>query len=272
MLVQSRYRRLGPLGLILLVAMMSPAWAHEYWIEPTQFRLEAGANIVAHLKLGQTFKGEVYPFIPQLAKEAWLIDANGRRATTSRIGAIPAFSEGAGPPGLHIVTYHSTPSRLSYSEPGKFADFLAAEGLEWAGAEHRARGLPETGFDEAFTRCAKALVHSGGGGGDDKAIGMPLELVARTSPYALPADAATLPVVLLWQGAPLADAQIKVFRRQGEVTVTTVRTGPDGAASIPLDDGGTFLLNAVHLIPWDEQPDDAWHSYWASLTFEIGAD
>jgi len=40
---------------------------------------------------------------------------------------------------------------------------------------------------------------------------------------------------------------------------------------MPLAGGGKFLLNAVHIIRWDEQPKDVWHSYWASLTFEISA-
>jgi len=28
-------------------------------------------------------------------------------------------------------------------------------------------------------------------------------------------------------------------------------------------------MNTVHIIPWDELRSDAWHSYWASLTFAI---
>ena len=98
---------------------------------------------------------------------------------------------------------------------------------------------------------------------------MPLELVAKTNPYALPPSAPLLPVTLLWQDEPLADAQITVFRNNDGLEVTKVRTGPDGGASIPLGGGGHFLLNAIHIIPWDELPDDAWHSYWASMTFEI---
>lgn len=259
-------------GLVLVAyALTAPtvAAAHEYWIEPLQFRLAADTDIVANLKLGERFKGNIYPFVPQHSLSTWLVNADATRPWGAQIGDIPAVRETPGPPGLHVLAYHSTAARLSYTEPGKFAKFLEESGLTWALEEHRRRGLPDVGFDEAFSRCAKALVQSGDGDGDDVVVGMPIELVAGANPYTLPADASVLPVTLLWQGRPLADAQITVFRDRDGIAVEKVRTAPDGTASIPLGGGGRFLLNAVHIVPWDELPSDAWHSYWASLTFAI---
>ena len=271
-LVLSSRGCLGILWLASLMVMPLTAAAHEYWIEPVQFQVNAGGHIVANLKVGQNFKGNVYPYIPGQSKGAWIVDADGKRLSSARVGDIPAFKETPGPPGLHILAYYSMPYRLTYTEPGKFAHFLEAAGLEWALVEHRQRGLPEIGFVEVFSRCAKALVQNGIGGGDDEVIGMPIELVANENPYDLSPTASALAVTLLWQGAPLANAQITVFRDKGGLDVTKVRTGPDGVALAPLGGGGKFLLNAVHIIPWDEQPKDEWHSYWASLTFEISAE
>ncbi len=271
MLAPCPYRSFASLFLVCFMAGPLTAAAHEYWIEPARFRVEAGSPIFADLKVGQDFKGDVYPYIPGQSNGAWIVDADGKRPSSARVGDIPAFNETARAPGLHILAYYSTPYRLTYTEPGKFAAFLENQGLDWVLAEHLRRGLPETGFDEAFSRCAKALVQSGDAGGGDVVIGMPLELVAKANPYALPATASVLPVTLLWQGTPLANAQITVFRNKDGLDVTKVQTGPDGGASIPLGGGGKFLLSAVHMIPWDEQASDAWHSYWASLTFEIAA-
>ena len=258
-------------GVALALTPLAAA-GHEYWIEPIQFRVEAGKVITANLRLGQNFKGNAYPYIPQQSKSAWIIDDDGKRPWRAQIGDLPAINETPGPPGLHVLSYFSTPSRLSYEEAGKFATFLEESGLDWVLEEHRRRGLTETGFDEAFSRCAKALVQSGGDGGDDVVIGMPIELVANANPYDSPPAASALPVMLLWQGQPLADAQITVFRDRDGVEITKIRTGPDGGAMVPLAGGGKFLLNAVHIIPWDERPKDAWHSYWASLTFEISSE
>lgn len=257
---------------LLSYALSGPtvAAAHEYWIEPLFHRVAAGEAIVANLRLGEQFKGDLYPFIPQKSLGTWLVDGDGARPWGSRIGDIPAFRETPARPGLHVLAYYSTASRLHYGDPGKFRSFLENEGLAWVLEEHRQRGFAEIGFDEAFSRCAKALVQVGdGSAGSDAAIGLPLELIANANPYALEAGAPVLPVTLLWQGAPLADAQITVFRDLDGVAETKVRTTPDGTADIPLGPGGKFLLNAVHMIPWDERPLDAWHSYWASLTFEF---
>jgi len=259
-------------GLFILLCVVAPpmaAAAHEFWIDPVQFRLEASEEITANLRIGQEFKGDAYPFLPARSKGTWTVDADGMRPWRAQIGDMPAVNEAPGPSGLHVLSYYSTPSRLTYSEPGKFAKFLDESGLNWALEEHRQRGFEEVGFDEAFTRCAKALVQSGEGDGEDVIIGMPIELVANANPYELTLTDAVMPVMLLWQGEPLADAQITVFRLKDELDITEVQTGPDGGALIPLAGGGKFLLNAVHIIPWDEQPDDVWHSYWASLTFEI---
>ena len=259
------------LFLVRLIVAPLTAGAHEFWIEPVRFRVDTGSEIVADLKRGQDFKGDALPYLPNNSKEAWVVDLDGKRPPRQRIGDIPAFREAPDRSGLHILAYYSTPSRLTYKEPGKFARFLENKGLGRVLREHRERGLPETGFSEAYSRCAKALVQSGDGGGGDVEIGMPIELVTKANPYALPAAETALPVALLWQGEPLANAQITVFREKDGLEVTKVRTGPNGDASIPLHDGGRFLLNAVHIIPWNEKPKDAWHSYWASLTFEISA-
>ncbi len=263
-------RFLGTLLLLCLTVAPLTAAAHEFWIEPARFRIESGGDIVADLKIGQDFKGDAHPYLPSRTKEAWVVDRDGKRPSRARVGDIPAFKEASGRSGLHILAYHSTPHRLTYTKPGKFERFLENQGLGWALTEHRKRGLKKIGFSEAYSRCAKALVQSGDGGGTDVVIGMPIELVAKANPYAL--RAAALPVTLLWRGEPLANTQITVFREKDGLEVTKVRTGTNGDATIPLGDGGRFLLNAVHIIPWHEKPKDAWHSYWASLTFEISAE
>jgi hypothetical protein len=247
-----------------------PAAAHEFWIEPTQFRVDPGAEIVANLRSGVSFKGGDLPYIPDRVLAGGISDGEDMRSLEGIIGDIPAITEMPTHSGLHVLIYQTVADRLNWSEPGKFATYLAGKGLDWALDQHHARGLPETGFVEAYSRCAKTLVQVGEPGGGDVVTGMPIELVAEMNPYAAAEiDAAELPVLLLWQGEPLADSQIMIFLKGSESEPTKVRTGGNGIANIPITESGVYLLNAVHIIPWDEQPLDAWHSYWASLTFEI---
>jgi hypothetical protein len=55
--------RLALLCLGLLVGLAAPAPAHEFWIEPKEYRVDPGTRIVADLKVGQQFRGGVFPYL-----------------------------------------------------------------------------------------------------------------------------------------------------------------------------------------------------------------
>ena len=261
------------LGAALLL-FAAPALAHEFWIEPKDFRVEPGAAIRADLKTGQKFKGDVFPYLRDRFVSYRLTGRSGGGDVARYDGASPSLDVRAAQPGLNIVTYHSRPDRLIYRDWDKFTAYAEYEGLDQAVAEHRRRGLPETDFSETYIRCAKALIQAGPVTAQDRdrAIGMPLELVAQANPYAEEQSGA-FAVRLLWRGEPLGGVQVAIFqdRGGGNVRRSVVRTGKDGIAFVPLDGGGRFLLNAVQLLPADPNSGDEWESHWASLTFAVAA-
>ena len=252
---------------LLAAALMwlTPAAAHEYWIEPLRFRVEPGGAMEANLRLGMEFRGSRMPYVD--ANIVRLEDDGERIAGI--LGDIPAIKLTDMTPGLHQLVYHSTAERVHWTEYQKFAEFVNDHGLGWVLDRHKARGLPDTGFDEAYTRCAKSLVQVGPVAGSDHAVGLPAELVAQANPYMLrPGD--TLPVKVLWHGKPAPDVLVRVFRRwQEQPTISDVVSGPDGVAQVPLAGPGVYMLNAVLMDEGAEKPADVWHSFWASLTFEV---
>lgn len=266
-----RYERWLVLWLLLF---WSGAHAHEFWIEPTRFKITDADKIVANIRVGQYFKGNDYTFVPDKFVAFSITDSSGKRAVSGRLGDLPAVNEAPLRPGLQILTYHSTPTTLQYSDFEKFARFARKEGIAWVVDAHKRRGLPANSFTEAYTRYAKSLVQVGDVAGEDQPVGMPFELVAETNPYtAQPAD--DIWVKLLWRGQALADAQISVFRKpEGcQAGKSLVFTDADGRASIPRGAGGRFLLNAVHMIEPSAETASSngavWHSLWASLVFEL---
>jgi uncharacterized GH25 family protein len=257
----------------------APAVAHEFWIEPEAFRIEPGERLRADLKVGQDFKGDVFPYLRNRFVAYRTSGRGGTADVAGYDGASPSLDIRKAAAGLAIVSYLSTADRLIYRDWEIFIRYTEYEGLDDAVAEHRARGLPEKGFSETYVRCAKALIQVGEPGPRDmdRRIGMPLELVALANPYGDPAPH-MLRVRLFWQGEPLADTQVSIFRRGPETDSeekavrTLARTDAEGVARIPLAGGGRFLLNAVHLEPADPQSDDEWQSHWASLTFAAAPD
>ncbi|HSM41243.1 MAG TPA: DUF4198 domain-containing protein [Afifellaceae bacterium] len=262
--------RHGAIGL-LLALICTTASAHEFWVEPESFRVAPGERVRAELKVGQDFKGNVFPYLRDRFVAYRVTGRAGASEVSSYDGASPSLDIKSADAGLTIVSYHSTADRLIYRDWETFLKYTDYEGLTRAVAEHRARGLPERDFSETYVRCAKALIQVGPVGEDDRdrPVGMPLELVALANPYAGPLPGG-LPVRLLWQGAPMADTQVAVFRQSGgNLNRTVTRTGADGVATVPLEGGGRFLLNAVRLDPADPNTGDEWHSHWASLTFAV---
>lgn len=242
--------------------------AHELWVEPLSFQLPVGARVELDLRVGQMLQGRSYPYLSHKFARFGVEDATGVRALTGNEGDIPAMTYPADAQGLHVITYHALPERLTYDSFEDFAEFLEEEGLPEVIQRHRARGLPDTGFSEGYSRNAKALVQVGppDTAQNDRVAGLPFELIALQNPYTAPGR---LAVGLLWQGEPVADAQVTLFHRSasGEVTREAFRTGPDGVALVPFTASGTYLLSAVHMDERLAESGEVWHSTWASLSF-----
>lgn len=254
--------------LIIVCLTGGAAEAHEFWIAPESGRVATGAEVAGDLMVGIALRGEPYPYLSDRFQR-FTVTAGGETTDLPGFeGDIPALSYVAERPGLQVIAHHTIAFRATHDDWAVFQRYLDEEGLgEFAGI-HRARGLPETGFAERYTRCAKALVQVGPADPEDRdaPVGMPLELVAEANPYAPGTE--VLPVTLTWQGAPLAGRQISIFRDDGAVTRTIAVTDEAGRARIPVRGAGDYLLSAVHLEPRDAGP-VVWESHWASLSFKL---
>ena len=252
-----------------------PAAAHEFWIEPEAPRVDPGETVRAELRVGAMLSGEAYPYLSdqivtaQLHAPSAILDIEGME------GDLPALSVTPSEPGLHVILYHAAPAYIEYEDFETFVSYLAYEGLDDVVRLHKERGLPESGFSEAYVRNARALLQVGPADPSDldRPTGMPLELVALQNPFV--GGLSELEVQLLWQGAPVPNRQVSVFHRAqgddaaGEVTRSLVTTDAGGQATIPLAESGFYLLNAVQMKPASEVEDVNWESHWATLTFAV---
>ena len=259
-------------AIIGTMLTISPASAHEFWIEPHDFSSAPGTEIQADLRVGQDFKGDAFPFIPSRFSAFTSHDRLGEREVGGTTGDLPALQLTPRSEGLNIFTYVSAGERIRFRDWDKFADYLDLEGLDTIPARHDARGLPRDDIRELYTRCAKTLVAVGDASGDqDRATGMRLELVAGENPMTIK-PGAEMSFTLLWEGKPLADTQVALFRKDKGTetgTGTLTRTDANGKAGFTLPATGTYMAASVHMVeaPADRNAD--WQSYWASLTFGV---
>jgi uncharacterized GH25 family protein len=263
-----------PVILLAFAALFQStgALAHDFWIEPAAFRAPAGSTLPVTLRVGEDFNGTSQPFVPD-----WFVDFSvsspaGREPVKGFVGDDPAATLALKSPGLRLIGYHSTRAFVDL-EAGRFDKYLQAEGLERIRELRRKRGETGANGREYYSRCAKSLVKvgDGSGAGFDRALGYPLELIPRANPYSL-VPGKSLPIVLQYQGKPLAGVLVIAFTADQPARRFQARTGADGLVTLPLDRAGRWLVKAVHMIEVpDSDPAADWESFWASLTFLVAS-
>lgn len=291
--------------LIVLSPIIAPAVnAHEYWIEPNNYWLDANQPLLADTKVGQMFDGANLSYSASRVVWRRLANSAGLHSLPGQNGDKPAFQIPTLLPGLNILSMQTFPSSLRYGNWEKFESFANKEGLEWVLDEHRRRDLPTSDFVEIYTRFCKSLVQVGDiQQGADREIGLRFEWIAQTNPYDVnPSNPLILQLRL--NGKPRAGVMASVFiKKPGQpeaTTRTTLRTDLNGSVTLPVDSGGDYLISAIHMeaIDFDTQngtfeintegPKTAdgegggeklksrvlpqgtvWHSLWTSLTFSV---
>ncbi len=226
-------------GLVLAVTLAlsaTAAKAHEFWLTPEDYTIAPSDTLRVGLRIGSEMKGS-----------SLIYD------------------------GLAVVVHETMDSTLTYTDFGVFQRFVAHKDFATALADHATRGLPEKNFRETYRRHAKSLVAIGAGAGSDRAVGLPIEIVALANPYTDDLGAG-LPVLVLLDGAPRPDTQVELFQTapDGTVTITLHRTDAEGRALLPMQPGMEYLVDNVVLraLPNDDPvAGPVWHSDWASLTF-----
>lgn len=262
---------------LFAVAGALPAASHEFWISPHNYIIGPEDQLVADIRVGPNFSGPPYPYIPQLIERFGLLMGESETPVEGRPGDLPAMSVAPPKEGLAVIVHQSVDDLVIYSnaeEYAEFEEFARQKGFPWAIREHAARGLPETGFAERYSRYAKSLVAIGHGRGSDRATGLLTEIVAEANPYTEDLSAG-LPIRALYRNAPRADAQIVVFARDasGRIETARYRTDALGRATVLVEAGTEYLLDSVVMravTPRGEN-DPVWESLWASLTFRMPA-
>lgn len=257
-------------SICLSVLIIQPVMGHEYWLQPEQYFLNDKEMILAHVRVGEHFKGETHAYIPNHVASVRLHVGSETRDLSPRFGDIPAVRVTAPEKGLNILTIETTPYWIEYTDPENFRKFLDYDGLEWVLDAHKKRGLPDSGFTEAYLRHAKSLIHVGDGKGRDRNTGMAFEWVMLTNPYTDKGD--ELSVQLWWQGKGFANAPYRVFiQKDGKASEVQYKTDASGIGSFPRQSNALYMINAVHMILPDKKLEKSmkavWQSHWATLSF-----
>lgn len=259
------------LTALTLALSTATAKAHEFWLSPEDYTLAPEDVMQVRLRVGSQMKGFVLSYLPQDIARFEVVQGDEIRPVEGRMGDNPALAMPAETDGLAVVVHETQDSQLTYDDFAVFQRFVAHKDLSTALADHKARGLPETGFKETYRRHAKSLIAVGSGAGSDRVMGLRNEIVALANPYTDDLSVG-MPLLVLMDGAPRADTQVELFQSapDGTVTITLHRTDAEGKVTVPVLPDMEYLVDNVVLRALDNNDPAAgpvWHSDWASLTF-----
>ena len=256
---------LAKLTVVLLFSSISlTSFAHELWLEPEAFITQPNSKLNAHIKVGQKFNGDKFPYLRSETKSLKLFLEQKSITLQPRDGDYPAIQSSLKESGLHILSYQSVPEKVDYKNFEVFKSFLQDEGL-WKKWSKENPDFINSDINETYTRYAKSLIQVGAKPGEDFNTGLLFELIALNTPYGSENE---VDVLLLYKNKPFPNSQITIFNKtKNETTISKIRTNNDGKATISLKKKGAFLISAVHFKKSEIKNAD-WHSLWASLTFK----
>ncbi|MFT7370659.1 MAG: hypothetical protein ACI94O_001985 [Octadecabacter sp.] len=268
--------RIFAIAFALTAALPIPSQilAHEFWIEPIAYQVDSETNIIGELTNGQEFEGSQLAYLPQRFDSFTVAVGMRQSDVINRLGARPALNIEPLSEGLHVISYQSTLSTLTYSEWSKFLKFSEHKGFDNIETTHQARGLPRDGFDEGYRRFSKTLVGVGNSIGSDFRTNLDIEFVALDNPYTDDTSNG-LRVQLFYLNSLRGDAQVELFEKapDGTVSISLHRTDEEGIATLSVKAGYSYLVDAVVLRePSSElavEADIEWETLWAALTFGI---
>lgn len=251
---------------------VSAASAHDFWLEPEKFTVEAGETVTLRFTIGHA--GAHEPWNLQLDKVAGLRSCLAGLCSPES-GIVPNAPDARGRArvdlkgeGTYVLAFESRPSFSALDGPA-FTDYARKEGLTAILADRDARGTAHAPGRELYSRRAKTLVRAGAGplGEVSAAVGQTLEIIPLKNPYALTAGE-SLPVRVLFNGAPLRGATIDLddLSDQREPLQSMV-TNAEGEAAFSVEGAGPFKLMTIWGVPLEDRRRADYETFFASLTF-----
>lgn len=242
---------------------VSAASAHEFWVMPSAFTLEPGSLLQVGLHHGERFAGEaVARNTPQIERFEFV---SGGETTPVR-GLHGQTTSLLRPERSGVVVYESA-EYLNVLPGAQFEAYLAEEGLGVISAWRRERGETDSQGREAYVRCAKSLitVEPSSKGSGDEVVGLPFEILLSER------GSGSVSATILFDGRPLEGARVVAVHADDAGSLIELESDPSGRVEFTPGDPGVWMLTSLHMVHESARDDIEWKSYWASLTFEVGA-
>lgn len=258
------------LTYLLILLLILPALAHEFWLEPQQYIFSRTDEINIRFKAGEAFTGDNWKGNREKVSELKLYYADIvddlNDALSDEEGDSLQFS--IHEEGTAMVTFNNTNSFIEL-EAEKFNAYLLEDGLQTAIDYRKQHNETDSIGREFYQRSVKTIVQVGALKTDvyKKQTTLPVDIIPLSHPYKL-SNGDTLKVKVLFRGEALINAKLRTWHKLlGKVRDTSFVSNEKGEISFPVSTTGEWMVSCVTMIRLTDDPKAQWQSYWGSVTW-----
>ena len=254
----------------------SGAAAHDFWIQPSRWRVEQRLPTSLTLQVGHGPYRQRSPIPVSRIVRFDSVGPDGRRSDLrARLhpGGADDATVGLAGLGTHLLVLETDNRAESHLPAIRFNDYLKVEGLTPAIALRARAGRMGEDGSENYRRHAKAILQAGpvdprGQAQVTRPLGLALEIVPERSPIG--ARGGALPVRVLYHGRVLAGALVKLTDLAHDAEpVAMQRTDANGRAVFAMPGRGSWLLNVIWTRPQPRTSLTDFETDFSSLSFGV---
>jgi len=255
----------------LAVLLISGLFSHDFWLVPQKFRANPGEALLLSANTGMDFPKSLSAVTPDRFDQFIFVGDTGRKNLKDYTASGNSLTTEitCEKSGTYVVGASLKPNEIRLTAQ-EFNEYLELDGLPEIYQLRKREGILDKDAVEYYSKYPKTIIQVGDllDETSTRPVGLVLEIIPRVNPYRLKRGD-NLDVVVLFRGKPLPGAEIAwSFPGQGDKFAGSLKTDPDGRASIPLVKAGPYVIRLTHM-EWVKLQTHEWESFWTSLTFEV---
>lgn len=262
------------LPAVIFAAFAGPASAHDFWIAPQSYQLEKSGAVPVSIMVGHPKDRSRWALNPHRVislksiNEEVITDHQDRMKTLLPNGdMLLSFIKS----GTHLMMIETT-SATSILPADTFNDYLEEEGLTPIETDRARKGTQDKSGREIYSRRGKAIIQVGPlneskGAYVTRPVGMTLEIVPETNPYALSADE-PMTTTTYYRGKAIKGVTIGLISLDTEAGLIAVKkTNRKGEVTFKRPQKGQWMLHAVWSDPLEDTTKADYDTIFSSLSF-----
>jgi len=272
-------------SIFLLLAsccLSSPSIAHDFWVEPQSFQMEAPEDITVSIMIGHPEDQMYWPMNPHRVISFKSYGPAGIRDHQSSLDAQNSKGEqrlSLTTMGTHILSIETT-SAKSVLAAEKFNRYVEEEGLTPIQRQRDSKNMTGKPGREIYSRRGKALIQVGTRHKCSETadhvhyydhvttpLGMTLEIVPNQNPYHLESQA-PFEATIYYRGKPTEGVTVGLISLDTTEGVIASKVSDNtGKVVFPRPDKGDWMLHAVWSDPLEENIEAEFDTIFSSLSF-----